>query len=46
MDLSKRQLVAIRNPCFEAVETVNNAFHMKHAAPLASSTLTLNIGME
>ncbi len=46
LDLSKRQRVAMRNPCFEAEDTVNKRyFEINQFAPL-SSILTLNVGME
>lgn len=46
MDLTKRQLVALRNPCFEAEDTVDPKFSLRHFDRAITSVLTLNIGME
>jgi hypothetical protein len=46
LDLSKRQRIAMRRPCFEAEDTVHQRyFEMNQFAPM-SSLLTLNVGME
>jgi hypothetical protein len=47
MDLTKRQLIALRSPCFEDVETTDPRFASRHHLDhYVSTILTLNVGME
>lgn len=46
LELSQRQRTAMRNPCFEAEQTVHRRyFEISQFEPM-SSLLTLNVGME
>lgn len=45
MDLSKRQLIALRNPCFEAEQCSHQRYYAGNVDAITSG-LTLNIGME
>lgn len=46
LDLSKRQRTAMRHPCFEAEDTVNQRYFEINLLRTMSSILTLNVGME
>ena len=46
MNLTHRQKVAMRNPCFEAEETQRRQFSWRGIDPLVSFVLTMNIGLE
>lgn len=47
LDLTKRQLTALREPCFEAEETMARKFGQRHVLdPYVTTILTLNVGME
>lgn len=46
LDLTQRQRIALRNPCFEAEQTVRKQFYERHVLGRMSSILTLNVGME
>ena len=46
LDLTQRQRIALRNPCFEAEDTIRKQFYERHILGGMSSILTLNVGME
>lgn len=46
MNLSKRQRIALRHPCFEAEDTVHRRYAELSLTRTMSSILTLNVGME
>ncbi len=46
LNLTRRQRIALRTPCFTAEETVQRQFFDMDRFGTISSILTLNVGME
>ena len=46
MKLNKRQLIAIRNPCFDAEDCNDDHFYWRPIDSFVSIGMTLNVGME